>query len=100
MVLPETSLSPLLDDLMTALRVLPGVGPKSAQRMAMHLLERNREGGRVLGCLLSDAMERIDRCRQISQVDLGPPREAAVREHLLHRSAELSICPKDDGHAG
>ena len=60
----ETSLSPLLDDLMTALRVLPGVGPKSAQRMALHLLERNRDGGRVLGCLLTDAMERIGRCRQ------------------------------------
>ena len=60
----NTTLSPLLDDLMTALRVLPGVGPKSAQRMAMHLLERNREGGRALGVLLSEAMGRIGRCQQ------------------------------------
>jgi recombination protein RecR len=58
------SLSPLLDELITALRVLPGVGPKSAQRMAMHLLERNRQGGRVLGRLLLDAMDGIGRCQQ------------------------------------
>ncbi|MDX1397742.1 MAG: recombination protein RecR, partial [Oceanospirillum sp.] len=37
--------SPLVEELITALRCLPGVGPKSAQRMALHLLEREREGG-------------------------------------------------------
>ena len=37
--------SPLLDQLIEALRCLPGVGQKSAQRMAYHLLERNRDGG-------------------------------------------------------
>ncbi|HVA54333.1 MAG TPA: recombination protein RecR, partial [Gammaproteobacteria bacterium] len=35
--------APLLQQLMDALRCLPGVGPKSSQRMAFHLLERNRE---------------------------------------------------------
>ena len=40
------SFSPLVDELLDALRVLPGVGPKTAQRMALHLLERDREGGR------------------------------------------------------
>ena len=39
------SASPLLDELIEALRVLPGVGSKTAQRMAHHLLERQREGG-------------------------------------------------------
>ena len=37
--------SPLIDQLIEAFRCLPGVGPKSAQRMALHLLERNRQGG-------------------------------------------------------
>lgn len=64
MMTPSPSLSPLLDDLITALRVLPGVGPKSAQRMALHLLERNRDGGRVLGRLLGAAMDDIGRCQQ------------------------------------
>jgi len=53
---------PLLNQLMDALRCLPGVGPKSAQRMAFHLLERDREGGRRLGRVLSEAMDRIGRC--------------------------------------
>ena len=53
---------PLLDQLIEALRCLPGVGPKSAQRMALHLLERDREGGRHLSATLDAAMERIGRC--------------------------------------
>jgi len=52
----------LLGQLIDALRCLPGVGPKSAQRMALHLLERDREGGRHLSAVLAQAMERIGRC--------------------------------------
>lgn len=55
---------PLLDQLVEALRCLPGVGPKSAQRMALHLLERDRDGGRQLAGVLAAAMERIGRCGQ------------------------------------
>ena len=54
---------PLLAQLMDALRCLPGVGPKSAQRMAFHLLERDRDGGRRLAEILAQAMESIGRCR-------------------------------------
>jgi recombination protein RecR len=53
---------PLLSQLIEALRCLPGVGPKSAQRMALHLLERNREGGLQLAATLADAMQKIGRC--------------------------------------
>jgi len=52
----------LLDQFVEALRCLPGVGPKSAQRMALHLLERNRDGGKHLSTMLDAAMERIGRC--------------------------------------
>jgi recombination protein RecR len=64
------SASPLLDELVEALRILPGVGAKTAQRMAHHLLERNREGGRRLAARLADAMQRIgncERCRNFSE---------------------------------
>ena len=44
---------PLLSQLMAALRCLPGVGAKSAQRMSYYLLERNREGGRHLAKVLA-----------------------------------------------
>lgn len=56
------SSSSLLSQLIEALRCLPGVGPKSAQRMAFHILERNREGGRVLAQVLEASIERIGRC--------------------------------------
>ena len=46
----------LLEQLIQSLRCLPGVGQKSAQRMAFHLLERDRNGGRLLAQALSDAM--------------------------------------------
>jgi len=54
----------LLERLVEALRCLPGVGPKSAQRMAFHLLERDRDGGRKLAQILGEAMERVQRCRR------------------------------------
>jgi recombination protein RecR len=55
---------PLLTQLIEALRCLPGVGPKTAQRMALHLLERNRDGGLRLSGVLIDAMQKIGRCKQ------------------------------------
>ena len=52
------SFSPLVERLMESLRVLPGVGPKTAQRMAMHLLERDRDGGRRLAGVLERPSSR------------------------------------------
>jgi len=52
----------LLERLVAALRCLPGVGPKSARRMAYHLLERDREGGRHLAEVMRAAMNGIGRC--------------------------------------
>jgi recombination protein RecR len=56
--------APLLDQLVQALRCLPGVGPKTAQRMAFHLLERDREGGRRLSETLLAAIQRVGHCEQ------------------------------------
>ena len=49
---------------MEALRCLPGVGRKTAQRMAYHLLERDREGGLALAGALRQAMEGVRRCER------------------------------------
>lgn len=57
------SFSPLIDQLVDALRCLPGVGPKSAQRMALHLLEREREGGAQLAKTLAQAVLEVKHCR-------------------------------------
>ena len=64
------SSSPLLAELIEALRCLPGVGGKSAQRMAFHLLERERPRGLKLAGVLREALERIGnctRCRNFSE---------------------------------
>ncbi len=67
------SLSPNIDQLIEALRCLPGVGPKSAQRMTFHLLERNRDGGQRLADALINALEHVHhckRCRILSDTEL------------------------------
>jgi len=56
--------SPLLEQLIEALRCLPGVGPKSAQRMALQLLMRGRDNGKRLAQTLTEAMENIRHCQQ------------------------------------
>ena len=63
-------ISPLIDRLIEAFQVLPGVGPKGAQRMVLHLLQHNREGGRRLAEVLQEAMAgvgRCERCRNFSE---------------------------------
>ena len=65
--------SPLLGRLIEALRCLPGVGPKSAQRMAYHLLQRDRDGGRRLAVALTNAMDKIGHCslcRNLSELEM------------------------------
>jgi recombination protein RecR len=51
-----------LSRMVQALRALPGVGPKSAQRMAFHLLQHDRNGAAVLGQSLLDAVNNIHHC--------------------------------------
>ena len=75
----------LLDQFVEALRCLPGVGPKSAQRMALHLLERDRDGGRHLSTMLDAAMERIGRCTMCRN---------------LTENKICSICANDQRDAG
>lgn len=56
------SFSPLINELITAFKCLPGVGAKSAQRMAFRLLERDRQGALTLSQALHNAMEHVKNC--------------------------------------
>ena len=63
----------LLKELIQSLSCLPGVGPKSAQRMEFHLLQRNREGGKQLSHIMLEAMNKIGYCRDcrtLTETDL------------------------------
>lgn len=67
--------SPLVDELVESLRCLPGVGQKTAQRMAFHLLERGRQGGERLAGALEQAMSgvrRCDACQNFADTELCP----------------------------
>ena len=79
--------SSLLEQLIEAFRVLPGVGQKTAQRMAYHVLERERAGGQRLADTLAAAVDRIGhctRCRDFSESDLCATCASASRDvHLL-----------------
>jgi len=56
------SFSPLINQLIESFRCLPGVGPKSAQRMVFHLLERDRDGAKVLAKSILNTIELIGNC--------------------------------------
>lgn len=78
--------APALARLIEALRVLPGVGPKSAQRMAFHVLERNRAGGLALATALQDAVAGVRhcaRCRMFSDQELCPICTSPQRDATL-----------------
>ena len=54
----------LLEQLVEALRCMPGIGRKSAQRIAHQLLQRNRDGAKHLSKIMAEAMERIGHCER------------------------------------
>ena len=75
-----------LEKLVEALRCMPGIGRKSAQRIAYHLLQRNRDGARHLAKALSEAMEKVGyckRCRTFSDTEICQLCSSDKRDHSL-----------------
>jgi recombination protein RecR len=99
--------SPALARLIEALRVLPGVGPKSAQRMAFHLLERNRDGGRALAKALEEATSRVvhcKRCRMLTDGEVceicSAPRRDATSLCVVESPADVVAVEQSGGYRG
>jgi recombination protein RecR len=79
-------MSKSLDFLTEALRRLPGVGPKSAQRMAFHLLQHDREGAAMLSRALYQAVEAVHHCAMcntFSELDVCELCSDPERDHAL-----------------
>ena len=77
---------PSLNRLIEALRCLPGVGPKSAQRMAFHMLERDREGAREIAASVGSAVEKLGhckRCRMFAEGEFCPVCSTPSRDRSL-----------------
>lgn len=99
--------TPLIARLIEALRCLPGVGPKSAQRMAYHLLERDREGGRHLAESLTEAMEKVGHCRScrtLSETELCPMCASSSRDRsvlcVVESPADVTAVEQATGYRG
>jgi recombination protein RecR len=99
--------SPALARLVEALRALPGVGPKSAQRMAFHLLERNRDGGRALARALEEATANIVHCRRCRMLTEGEvceicaaPRRDASSLCIVESPADVVAVEQSGGYGG
>jgi recombination protein RecR len=99
--------SPLIDRLIEALRCLPGVGPKSAQRIAFHLLERNRAGARRLAAALKEAVETVrncERCRNFSDASLCRVCASAKRDASLlcvvESPTDIGLIEQAGGYSG
>ena len=99
--------SSLLAELIEALRCLPGVGGKSAQRMAFHLLERERDRGLKLAQVMAQAMEKIghcERCRNFSEDALCGVCASSSRDRqtlcVVESPTELAAIEQATGYRG
>ncbi len=99
--------SPLLARLMDALRCLPGVGPRTAQRMAFQLLERDRDNGRTLAATLVEAMDKIghcQRCRMLTEAVTCSICESNQRDKSLlcvvETPADVAAIEQSAGYSG
>jgi len=99
--------SPALAALIDALRALPGVGPKSAQRMAFHLLQDARPAAQNLSAALQRALERVGRCRQcrmlteagLCEICANPGRDAALL-CVVESPADVVAIEQSGGYRG
>lgn len=99
--------SPRIERLIEALRCLPGIGPKSAQRMTYHLLERDRAGGRRLAEALVEAMDKVGhctRCRTLSETEVCGLCASASRDPALlcvvESPADVAALEQSTGYRG
>ena len=99
--------SPLISRLVEALRCLPGVGPKSAQRMAFHLLERNRNAALDLARVIEEAVTAVGRCescRTLSEHALCPicasPRRDSRMLCVVETPADMAAIDASTGYRG
>ncbi|NMG48874.1 recombination protein RecR [Azoarcus communis] len=96
-----------LDELIEALRCLPGVGPKSAQRMAYHLLQRDQRGAARLAAAMRRALEVLrhcERCNTFSEDAICPrcvnPRRDAGLLCVVEMPADLAMIEQTQSYNG
>jgi recombination protein RecR len=96
-----------IDQLIDALRILPGVGIKSAQRMALQLLEKDRDAARKLASAIDEATEKVGRrtqCRTLTEHDLcdicSNPNRSETQLCVVESPADLFAIEQAGGYRG
>ena len=96
-----------LDSLIEALRCLPGVGPKSAQRMAYHLLQHDRKGAQQLGDAVRNALQTIrhcQRCNTFTEVDIcercASPRRDPTLLCVVETPVDMNMMEQTQSYQG
>ncbi len=96
-----------IENLRAALACLPGVGPKSAQRMAYYLIERDRQGARAIASALNHALDSIQHCRRcnnLSETELCTLCSSASRKHnqlcIVETPADLEAIEQTGSYKG
>ena len=96
-----------LDELIQALRCLPGVGPKSAQRMAYHLLQRDKQGAQRLASSLTEALRKIRhcaRCNTFTEAEIcalcASPRRDASLLCVVESPGDLLMMEQSQSYSG
>ena len=96
-----------LDSLIEALRCLPGVGPKSAQRMAYHLLQRDRKGAQHLGDAVHHALQTIrhcQRCNTFTEADIcercASPRRDSTLLCVVETPVDMNMMEQTQSYQG
>lgn len=99
--------SPALAVLIESLRTLPGVGPKSAQRMAFHLLQSGRQGAKALSVALDGALEHVGRCGRCRMLTEGAlcvicsnPQRDASQICVVESPADVVAIEESGGYRG
>lgn len=97
----------VIQQLITAFRCLPGVGPKSAQRMTFYLLQRDRQGGLHLARSLTQAMDRVGhckRCRTLSEKAIcaicDNPKRDSSQLCVVESPADMAAIEHGTGYGG
>ena len=100
-------ISPLIDRLIESLQAQPGVGPKTATRTALHLLQHNRSGARALAAALAEAAEHVQRCRScrtLSETSLcaicANPRRDATMLCVVESPSDIIAIEEAGGFSG
>ena len=100
-------ISPLIDRLIESLQAQPGVGPKTATRTALHLLQHNRQGALALASALAEAANQVQRCRScrtLTESDLcaicANPKRESTTLCVVESPADIVAIEQAGGYNG